>query len=128
MELVDCTSDYWEFVRCIRMHPHNQQYFFTQADITPDQQIRFMNQNAKNYKICLKDSIPVGYIGIIKDNEITYCTDPNHQGKGVGTFMVSEFVKMHDKLTAYVLPENIGSSKVFEKLGFQKQIFYIKSK
>jgi len=38
--------------------------------------------------------------------------------------MVSEFIKTYDTLTALVIPENIGSSRVFEKLGFQKQIFY----
>jgi RimJ/RimL family protein N-acetyltransferase len=42
--------------------------------------------------------------------------------------MISEFIKLYDNLTAFVIPENIGSSKVFEKLGFQKQLFYSKTK
>jgi RimJ/RimL family protein N-acetyltransferase len=127
MELVECTSKYWEFVRLLRTHPNNQQFFLTQIEITPSQQIEFMKDNSYRYKICLLNDIPVGYIGIIKENEITYCVHPEHQGKGIGTFMVSEFIKMHNTLTAFVLPENIGSSKVFEKLGFQKQFFYIKN-
>lgn len=127
MELVECTSEYWEFVRFIRTHPNNQQFFLTQIKITPEQQIKFMNENSYKYKICLLNNTPVGYIGIIKENEITYCVHPNYQGKGIGTFMVSEFIKMHDTLTAFVLPENIGSNRVFEKLGFTKQIFYIKT-
>jgi RimJ/RimL family protein N-acetyltransferase len=124
MELVDCTPEYWEFVRIIRTHPNNQKSFLTQADITSAQQIDFMEKNHHKYKICLFNSIPVGYIGIIKENEITYCVHPSYQSKGIGTFMVNEFIKMYDFLTAYVLPENIGSNKVFEKLGFKKQIFY----
>jgi RimJ/RimL family protein N-acetyltransferase len=127
MELVECTSEYWEFVRLLRTHPNNQQFFLTQIEITTEQQIEFMKSNSYRYKICLLDSLPVGYIGIIKENEITYCVHPEHQGKGIGTFMVSEFTKIYDTLTAFVLPKNIGSSKVFEKLGFQKQFYYIKN-
>jgi RimJ/RimL family protein N-acetyltransferase len=128
MELVDCIPEYWQFVRIIRTHPSNQKFFFTQVKITPEQQIEFMKRESHRYKICLLDGVPVGYIGIIKENEITYCVHPNHQGKGIGTFMVSEFIKTYNTLTALVIPENIGSSRVFEKLGFQKQIFYSKTK
>jgi len=124
MELIECTSEYWEFVRLLRTHPKNQEYFLTQANITPTQQIEFMEKNHHNYKICLMDGEPVGYIGIIKENEVTYCVHPDYQGKGIGTFMVSEFTKMYNTLIAYVLPENIGSNKVFKKLGFKQQIYY----
>ena len=127
MELVECTKKYWEFVRVLRTHPDNQQFFLTQVEISPDQQIEFMGKNSHRYKICLIDGVPVGYIGIIKENEITYCVDPKHQGKGVGTFMVSEFINIYDTLTAFVLPENLGSGRLFEKLGFQKQFYYIKT-
>lgn len=128
MELIECTPEYWEFVRVLRTHPENQNWFFTRVEITPEQQIEYMNKNSSRYKICLLENKPVGYIGIIKENEITYCVDPKFKGKGIGTFMVSEFIKLYDTLTAFVLPGNIGSSKVFEKLGFQKQFFYSKAK
>jgi RimJ/RimL family protein N-acetyltransferase len=124
MELIECTSEYWEFVRIIRTHPNNQKYFLTQPDITYEQQIKYMTEYSHNYKICLLDNTPVGYIGIIKTNEITYCVHPDYQGKGIGTFMVNEFIKIYDSLTAYVLPENIGSNKIFKKLGFKQQTFY----
>lgn len=124
MELTECTPEYWEFVRMIRTHPDNQKYFLTQPDITHKQQIKYMTEYSRNYKICLLDNIPAGYIGIIKENEITYCVHPDYQGKGIGTFMISEFTKLYNTLTAYVLPENVGSNKVFEKLGFKKQIYY----
>jgi RimJ/RimL family protein N-acetyltransferase len=127
MELVECTNEYWEFVRLLRTHPSNQQFFLTQVEITPEQQIKFMGKYSNKYKVCLLNKIPVGYIGIIKENEITYCVHPDHQGKGIGTFMVLEFMKIYNTLTAFVLPENIGSSKVFEKLGFKKQFYYTKN-
>jgi RimJ/RimL family protein N-acetyltransferase len=124
MELVECTSNYWESVRSLRTNTHNQQFFHTQAKITPNQQVKFMKKNSHRYRICLINKAVVGYIGILGDDEITYCVHPDHQGKGIGTFMVSEFTKLNNTLTAYVLPENIGSSRVFEKLGFNKQIYY----
>ena len=125
MELVDCLKDYWEFVRIIRTHPDNQKFFFTQVEITSEQQAEYMSKNSNRYKICLLDNKPVGYIGIIKENEITYCVSPEYQGKGIGTFMVSEFMKMYNHLIAYVVCDNIGSNRIFEKLGFEKQNFYI---
>lgn len=128
MELVECTQKYWQFVRIIRTHPSNQKFFFTQVEITPEQQVEFMKRESHRYKICLIDNLPVGYIGVIKENEITYCVHPDHQGKGIGTFMVSQFMKQHDTLTAFVIPENIGSSRVFEKLGFTKQHYYLYKK
>jgi RimJ/RimL family protein N-acetyltransferase len=124
MELVNCTSEYWEFIRIIRTHPDNQKYFLTQPQISQEQQIKYMGEYSSKYKICLSNNQPIGYIGLIKENEITYCVHPDHQGKGIGTFMISEFIKIYNSLTAFVLPENIGSNKVFEKLGFTKHIFY----
>lgn len=128
MELVKCTPGYWEFVRIIRTHPDNQKFFFTQVEITPEQQSEYMLKNSDRYQICLINKEPVGYVGLIKENEITYCVSPEHQGKGIGTFMVSEIMKQHNNLTAYVLCDNVGSNRIFEKLGFEKQNFYLYKK
>ena len=127
MELIECTREYWEFVRLLRTHPLNQGWFLTQPTITPEQQIEFMEKHSHKYKICILNNTPVGYIGLINQNEITYCAHPDHQGKGIGTFMISEFIKLHQTLTAFVLPQNIASQKVFEKLNFKKQIYYTKN-
>lgn len=125
MILVDCIEKYWEFVRLIRTDPYNKKFFLTKEEITPEQQIKFMTKNSHKYKICLLDNVPVGYIGIKGENEITYCVDPLYQGKGIGTFMLKEFIKLHKTLTAFVYPENKASNKVFEKLGFKRRNFWI---
>jgi RimJ/RimL family protein N-acetyltransferase len=124
MELVDCTKEYWEFVRELRTNEQNTIWFYTQPKITSQEQEKFMNNNSHKYKICLIDGIPSGYIGIINNNEITYCVKPKFKNMGIGTFMVSEFIKLYDELIAFVIPENLSSCKVFEKLGFEKQIFF----
>jgi RimJ/RimL family protein N-acetyltransferase len=124
LELVNCDKQYWEFVRQLRTDPKNQEGFFTYAEITPEQQEKFMSSNSHNYKICLVDGKPAGYVGLLKGHEITYCVSPDFKGKGVGTFMIQEFALRWDWVDAYVKVENIASQKVFEKLGFKKQIYY----
>jgi RimJ/RimL family protein N-acetyltransferase len=124
MKLIDCTSEYWEFVRLLRTNSENTTWFYTQPNISVEGQIEYMSKNSNRYKICLLDNQPVGYVGIIGENEITYCVKPEFKNKGIGSFMVTEFMKTHDELIAYVIPNNISSCKVFEKLNFNKQIYY----
>lgn len=124
MELVNCSEQYWEFVRKLRINPVNQEGFFTYAEITPDQQNEFMSKNQWNYKICLVEGKPAGYVGILEGHEITYCVAPEFHGKGIGTFMIKEYAPRWAEVDAYVKTDNIASQKVFEKLGFEKQIYY----
>lgn len=122
MKLVNCDKKYWEFVRSLRTHPENQNSFQTQTEITSEEQKAFMLKNSKNYKICILKGMPVGYVGLINENEVTYCVDPKCKGKGIGTFMIKEILK--EGIDAYVKMDNIASQKVFEKLGFEKQYYY----
>ena len=124
MKLVNCDKQYWEFVRLLRTNPENQEGFFTYAEITPEQQEKFMSANFHNYKICLVDNKPAGYIGLLNGHEITYCVSQDFKGKGVGTFMIKEFASRWAWVDAYVKVDNIASQKVFEKLGWEKQIYY----
>ena len=126
LELVLCTKEYWEFVRSLRMDPINQEGFFTVANITSEQQLNFMTHNWSKYKICLADREPAGYVGLLQGHEITYCVHPNFHGNGVGTFMIEEFSRPFGDIDAYVKVDNIASQKVFEKLGWKKQIYYKK--
>ena len=124
MKLVNCTEQYWEFVRLLRTNPENQEGFFTHAKITPEQQENFMSVNFHNYKICLVDGEPAGYVGLLEEHEITYCVSPEFHSRGIGTFMVKECSFLWGEVNAYVKIDNIPSQKVFEKLGWEKQIFY----
>ena len=127
LELFLCTEEYWEFVRLLRMNPINQEGFFTQANITSEQQKEFMSHNWSKYKICLVDNEPAGYIGLLHGHEITYCVHPDFHGKGIGTFMIKNFSKLFNNIDAFVKVDNIASQKVFEKLGWEKQIYYKKT-
>jgi RimJ/RimL family protein N-acetyltransferase len=119
MKLVDCTEEHWEFVRKLRTDKNNSIWFYTQIEITPSQQKIFMENNSYKYKICLLDEKPVGYIGIMDNNEITYCVDNFYKNRGIGTFMVSKFIEKYDEVNAFVIPSNNSSIRVFEKLGLE---------
>lgn len=127
MKLVDCEPKYWNFVKNLRTNEENQLGFFSFFNITDEEQKKFMSKNHQNYKICISDDdIPVGYVGIINNNEITYCVHPEYKNKGIGTFMVKSFSEEFNTISALVKPENISSQKVFEKLNWDKKILYIK--
>ena len=121
---MQCTEEYWEFVRLLRMDPINQEGFFTKANITPEQQKEFMIHNWSKYKICLANNEPAGSVGLLYGHEITYCVHPNFHGKGIGSYMIEEFSKPFSSVDAFVKVENTASQKVFEKLGWEKQIYY----
>lgn len=126
LKLVECTSDYWEFVRKCRTDSRNQPGFLTNVSITKSEQEEYMSKNSSKFRICLLDDIPVGYIGTPKDNKIVYCVDNSFKGKGIGTFMVENFGKDRLELEALVKLDNIASQKVFEKLGYSKTLLYTK--
>ena len=124
LELVNCDSQYWEFVRECRTTPKNQEGFFSVANITEQEQQEYMTHNWSKYKICLVDEEPAGYVGLLKGHEITYCVHPDFHGLGIGTYMIQNFSKSFSTVDAYVKINNIASQKVFEKLGWEKQIYY----
>ncbi len=102
LQLINCIEEYWEFVRLLRIDPINQEGFFTQANITPEQQKEFMIHNWSKYKICLADGKPAGYVGLLNGHEITYCVHSEYHGMGIGSFMIKEFSKPFSSVDAFV--------------------------
>jgi len=114
MDLVLITPEYYEFVRLLRMHPETKGGFLEEATITPEQQIKYMEKHGYNYYICLLYGSPAGYIGVI-DDDIRFCTDPDFQGMGVGSFMLSKVQKLYPDATGRIFRDNIASQKAFDK-------------
>ena len=123
MELVDCTKEYWEFVRTLRLDDRVLHGFIKSTYVTPEQQISYMTTHSTYYRIALLDGKPVGYVGVIND-DIRVCTDPDFQGMGIGKFMINECMKIWPSAFAKVKIENEASLKLFESCGFTKK-FYI---
>jgi GNAT superfamily N-acetyltransferase len=118
MELVRCTTKYWEFVRQLRMDDRVIGGFLETTIITEEQQNKYMIGNAHNYRIALVDGKPAGYVGVIED-DIRVCTHPDFQGMGVGKFMIEECMKIWPTAYAKVKIGNIASDKLFLSCGFE---------
>lgn len=118
MVIVECTKEYWEFVRQLRMDERVIDGFLQTQQITEEQQTKYMISNSQHYRICLVDGKPAGYVGVIED-DIRVCTHPDFQGLGVGKFMINECMKIWPTAYAKVKIGNIASDKLFLSCGFE---------
>jgi ribosomal protein S18 acetylase RimI-like enzyme len=52
-------------------------------------------------------------------------THPEHQGHGVGSFMINEIMNLFPDAVAKVKLDNEASLKLFEKCGFKKRFYLL---
>lgn len=134
MELVDCTKEYWEFVRTLRNDKRVLDGFIESTHITPEMQINYMNKYSHCYRIAVNEAhsgdtlikFPIGFVGVIED-DIRICTHPDWQGNGVGKFMLTEIIKIFPNAYGKVKINNTASKKLFEKAGFKKRFVIYES-
>lgn len=119
MELVNCTSQYWEFVRTLRNDERVLDGFVKSVYITEEMQTNYMENYSQYYRIAKVNGKPAGYVGVIED-DIRVCTHPKYQGKGVGKFMINECIKEWPTSFAKVKLGNTTSDKLFISVGFKE--------
>ena len=124
MELVENSYIYWEFIRDLRNMDGIREGFVKQNIITRTQHEEFMKKNSIFFWICLDNTAPIGYIGII-DNDIRVATHPDYQGLGVGSFMLNKAIKQNPQAQAKVKIDNKASLRLFEKNGFVKKYYLL---
>jgi hypothetical protein len=133
MELVECTEQYWEFVRELRMDERVIDGFLKTTPITKEQQSNYMSSNSQHYRIALVNRKPAGYVGVLND-DIRVCTHPDFQGLGVAKFMINECMNIWPTAYAKVKHGTEASSKLFLSCGFEmtgtddKFLYYRKEK
>lgn len=111
------SPQYYEFIRKLRNNKKVNNNFVERVYITKKQQQKYMQKNKDKYYVCLYNGQPAGYIGVI-DNDIRIAVHPDHQRKGVGTFLIKELTKRYKKSYAKIKIENIASQRLFSKAGF----------
>lgn len=122
LKLVKNDPRYWEFIRELRNMDGVRQGFINQEHIDTFAQARYMLQYNSNFWICLDSDTPAGYVGVI-DDDIRVATHPDYQGKGIGSFMINEIVKICPTACAKVKLDNEASIKLFERCGFKKRYY-----
>jgi RimJ/RimL family protein N-acetyltransferase len=123
MKLVENNESYYEFIRNLRND--QREGFIQQGTISKTSHRLHMIGYSHCYYLCLDDSgEPLGYCGVI-DDDIRVAVSSNHQGKGVGAFMINELMKKHPRALAKVKIENEASLALFEKCGFKKKYYIL---
>jgi ribosomal protein S18 acetylase RimI-like enzyme len=118
MKLEPCAEPFWEFVRTLRMDERVAGGFIEKADITPEQQKRYMAAHWQNYFVATIDGVPAGFIGSV-DGDIRVCTHPDFQRRGIASFMLRELMRRFPDAVGKVKIENEASKKLFEANGFR---------
>ena len=127
LELKQNNKKYWEFIRLLRSDKRVQSGFIEQTTVTRKEQETYINRYNNNYYVCLCDDIPCGFIGEI-DGDIRLCTDPEYQGKGIGSFMIREITKIRPNIFAKIKLDNTSSLRAFEKAGYVKKYYLLEPK
>lgn len=115
---------YWEFIRNLRNDERIKFSFIQQEYITKEQQTKYMKKHGDNYFICLDDGNPAGFIGQI-DGDIRIATHPNFQNKGIGVFMLKEFIRLYPNAVAKVKVDNMPSIRTFQSAGFKIRYYLL---
>lgn len=118
LHMVPLQFEHYEFVRALRNNETVKKGFVVQDDISREKHLEYMSKYGKNYFVCFRGLIPVGYIGVI-DNDIRVATVPNEAKLGVGEFMVNFIAENFPGALAKVKIENVASRRLFEKCGYK---------
>ena len=127
LSLVPNLPEYHEFIRQLRNDKRVASGFIKTHYITKEEHKQFMENNAMAFYVCLSDNQPVGYVGVI-NGDIRICTHPDHQKKGVGKFMLTEYFKLWPRcqVEAKIKITNEASLKLFQACGFKIRYYLLK--
>lgn len=115
LDLVRVAPQHYDFVRNLRMDPRVSGSFLEEANITEEDQQKYMDEHGRNYYVCLSYGTPVGYAGVV-ENDIRICTQPEYFGIGVASFMLEFIKKMYPHATGQIKGDNYPSQRLFDKV------------
>ena len=127
LELVPISAEFFEFVRRLRTDSRDASSFVDNTEITVQNQIEYMNRHLQDYFICLRQKVPVGFIGVVQ-NDIRLAVDHEFRNRGVASFMVNEISKLYPDAQAKIKTSNVASIALFESAGFECQFYIYKKK
>ncbi len=128
LEMVPNFSKYWYFIRDVRFHPRNLYGYVYNNPVSDDQQWEYMKGHHMNYWVCIADGEPAGFVGII-EGDLRIGVHPNYQRKGIGTFMMRQFIKRRtENFTVRVKVNNEISLAFFRGLEYVPEFVLLNKK
>ena len=125
LKFIKNEKKYWNFIRKLRNDSRIQSGFVKQfPNVTEKQQIKYMEKYNDIFYICIDGDFPVGYIRQL-EGDIAVCTHPDYTGRGIGSFMINELMKLHPDCYAKIKLDNKASIRAFEKVGFKKKYYIL---
>lgn len=117
LRMVPCSERHWEFIRLLRMNREVEGGFIERADISVEDQICYMTKYAEDYRVCIDDQTPCGYIGVV-ENDLRICVLPDYWGQGVGSFMLNQMKELWPNPQVKIKASNVASINLFRKNGY----------
>tara|TARA_R110002110_G_scaffold296180_2_gene510408 strand:+ start:857 stop:1234 length:378 start_codon:yes stop_codon:yes gene_type:complete len=121
LKFVPVSSEYYNFIRCLRNDEVVSEGFIEKVHITEDMQQEYMGRHKNDYFLCMYDGEPAGYVGVIND-DVRVCTHPDFQRKGVGSFMLKHIKELYPNASARIKFENIASVFLFANSGIPHRL------
>jgi len=125
LEIVTNEPRYWSFIRKLRNNPAVNNGFINTHEITAEEHDDYMCKNGHMFDICISEQIPVGYIRVDEQMDISICVSPQFHKNGVGTRMLRHIIKKYPNSVAKIKIENKASLALFEKCGFKKRYYLL---
>lgn len=126
MKIVNNEKKYWNFILNLRNDEQIKKGFISQDKIEKKDHEIYMDIYGSDYFICLIDEEPVGFVGVVK-NDIRFAVSLEHQGKGIGNFMISFIKNKYPQAAAKVKIENENSLKCFTKNGYKIRYYLLEN-
>jgi ribosomal protein S18 acetylase RimI-like enzyme len=118
LSLVENRPEYYEFIRTLRIDPAIITGFVSQQNITAEQQASYMRVHEQDYYICLYESEPVGFIGVV-EQDLRLAVRKDFQRNGIATFMLKEMFSRKKMFKVKVKKDNEASLGFFKRNGFK---------
>lgn len=136
IKLISAAREHLEHTFKWATDPHIRMYAFNKNIISLDEHTNWFLKKIDDpnsvFLIGVLEGEIIGSIRFdVKKNValISYLVDPNYQGQGLGRTLLAEGIKVLKrsdlsviKIEGYIMPANIASVKVFEKMAFDKEV------
>lgn len=125
LRLVKNNPSYWEFIRHLKNTDVARANSVSSHIITPDEHKNYMKIYGEQYFICLKEGVPVGYVGANARGYISIAVAEIARGQGLGKFMLKTYCSHEENANrrAIVSTSNDASLALFESCGFKKRYY-----